>query len=218
MTKVEQYTKDFQEFLEQFQEEDDCRNYIFNLRWSEGYYCPKCNSNQYWMTKQQLIHYSSCGYQLSIAGGTIFPGTRKPVLFWFHIMWWGAAQKTGARAYDLMDLMGFGSYKTARAWFLKLRRAMVRPGRDKLTGLVEMVKDISGSGQMAHELSPIIYMVDSLVKRRLYGTRQGKVSPKHLPHCLHGFAFRFNRKLSTCRGKFFYGLIPHPVDTQPCAI
>ena len=253
------------------------------------------------MTKQRLIHCSSCGYQASITGGTIFHGTRKPLLLWFHIMWWVAAQKTGASAYNLMDFMGFGSYETAWAWLQKLRRAMVRPGRDKLTGIVEVdetyiggmeigkgkkgrgavtktlvvvatecvgkqigrvrfkcipdstsdnligfiednvepgskiitdgwtgykplskldkyvheVKVISGSGQMAHELLPHVHMVDSLVKRWLNGTHQGKVSPKHLPHYLDEFAFRFNRKLSTYRGKLFYRLVQQAVDTPP---
>ena len=301
MTKVEQYPKDFQEFLEQFKGEDDCWNYIFNLRWPEGYSCSKCNSNQYWTTKQRLIYCTSCGYQASITGGTIFHGTRKPLLLWFHIMWWVAAQKTGASACNLMDFMGFGSYETAWAWLHKLRRAMVRPGRDKLTGIVEVdetyiggmeigngnqgrgavtktlvvvatecigkqigrvrfkcipdstsenligfiedivdpgskiitdgwtgykplskldkyvheVRVISGSGQMAHELLPHVHMVDSLVKRWLNGTHQGKVSPKHLLHYLDEFAFRFNRKLSTYRGKLYYRLIQQAVDTQP---
>jgi hypothetical protein len=53
-------------------------------------------------------------------------------------MWWVAAQKTGASAYNLMDFMGFGSYETAWTWLQKLRRAMVRTGRDKLSGDVEV--------------------------------------------------------------------------------
>jgi hypothetical protein len=34
--------------------------------------------------------------------------------------------------------LGFKSYETARAWMHKLRRAMVRPDRDRLTGVVEV--------------------------------------------------------------------------------
>jgi transposase-like protein len=216
-------------------------------------------------------------------------------------MWWVVAQKTGASAYNLMDFMGFGSYETAWIWLQKLRRAMVRLGRDRLTGEVEVdetfiggmesgkgsqgrgaetktlvvvateykgkqigrvrfkcipiasgenligfieeniepgstvitdgwsgysalsnngryrydVKRISGSGQEAHELLPHVHMVDSLVKRWLNGTHQGKVSPKHLSHYLDEFAFRFNRKMSTYRGKLFYRLIQQAIDTLP---
>ena len=59
-------------------------------------------------------------------------------MLWFHIMWWVVAQKTGASANNLMDFMGFGSYETAWSWLHKLRKAMVRHNRDKLTGEVEV--------------------------------------------------------------------------------
>jgi transposase-like protein len=301
MVIVEHYPKDFQEFLNQFKGEEDCWNYIFELRWPNGYTCPRCNGNKYWLTEKKLIHCSSCENQTSITGGTIFQGTRKPLLLWFHIIWWVVAQKTGASAYNLKDFMGFGSYETAWVWLHKLRRAMVRPDRDKLVGSVEVdetyiggkeigkgkqgrgaetktlvvvaaeckgkqigrvrfscisdasgdnllkfieeniepgstiitdgwrgysslsqskkykheAKIISGSGQEAHELLPHVHMVDSLVKRWLNGTHQGNVSPKHLSYYLDEFAFRFNRKLSTYRGKLFYRLMQQAVITPP---
>jgi len=302
MNNNERYPKDFQEFLAQFKSEEDCWNYIFEMRWPNGFICPKCNgSEKTWMTEQKLIHCSSCGHQASITGGTIFHGTRKPLLLWFHIMWWVVAQKTGASANNLMDFMGFGSYETAWSWLHKLRRAMVRRERDRLSGEVEVdetyiggreigtgkqgrgaetktlvvvatecvgkqigrvrfkcipeasgeclsqfieenieigstiitdgwtgysslnksdkykheIKVISGSGKEAHELLPHVHMVDSLVKRWINGTHQGNVSPKHLSYYLDEFAFRFNRKLSTYRGKLFYRLIQQAVDTTP---
>ncbi len=302
MSNNEQYPKDFQEFLAQFKSEEDCWNYVFTIRWPNGFVCPRCSGkDKYWLTEQKLIHCSACGYQASVTGGTIFHGTRKPLMLWFHIMWWVVAQKTGASAYNLMDFMGFGSYETAWTWLHKLRRAMVRPERDKLKGEIEVdetyiggketgkgrqgrgaetktlvivaaecigkqigrvrfrcideasgsqlkefieeyiehgslvitdgwsgynflsesksyryeKKIISGSGQEAHELLPHVHMVDSLVKRWLNGTHQGNVSPKHLPYYLDEFAFRFNRKMSTYRGKLFYRLMQQAVETPP---
>jgi len=76
-------------------------------------------------------------------------------------------------------------------------------------------KIISGSGQKAHELLPHVHMVASLVKRWINGTHQGNVSPKHLQYYLDEFAFRFNRKMSTYRGKLFYRLIQQAVTTSP---
>jgi transposase-like protein len=206
----------------------------------------------------------------------------------------------------MKDFMGFGSYETVWTWLHKLRRAMVRSGRDMLSGVVEVdetylggnesgsgkqgrgaktktlvivatecigkqigrvrfrciesaeaenlilfihdnvaqgstvvtdgwsgykplslkkegqaggyiheVKTISGSGNQAHELLPHVHLVDSLIKRWLMGTHQGKVSPKHLPYYLVEFASRFNRKLSTFRGKLFYRLIQQALETEP---
>ena len=301
MVTQERYPKNFQEFLFQFKTEDDCWNYLFQMRWPDGFNCPKCKGNKYWVTEKKLIHCISCEHQISITAGTIFHGTRKPLLLWFHIIWWVVAQKTGTSAYNLKDFMGFGSYETAWAWLHKLRRAMVRPNRDKLSGEIEVdetyiggketgkgkqgrgadtktlvvvaaeckgkqigrvrfkiisessaeelmsfikeniapgskiitdgwsgysslsqskkykheIKIISGSGKEAHELLPHVHMIDSLVKRWINGTHQGKVSPKHLSYYLDEFAFRFNRKLSTYRGKLFYRLIQQSVATSP---
>jgi len=149
MSNDEHYPKDFQEFLIQFKSEEDCWNYIFEMRWPNGYVCQKCNhSSKYWLTEQKLIHCSSCGYQASVTVGTIFHGTRKPLLLWFHIMWWVVAQKTGASAYNLMDFMGFGSYEIAWSWLQKLRRAMVRPERDKLSGEIEVDETYIGGKEI----------------------------------------------------------------------
>ena len=74
---------------------------------------------------------------------------------------------------------------------------------------------ISGSRQDAHELLPHVHMVNSLVKRWINGTHQGNISSKHLLYYLDEFVFRFNRKMSTYRGKLFYRLIQQALVTAP---
>jgi len=113
MNIEEKYPKDFQEFLSQFPDDKACWQYLIDIRWSDGYVCPHCKSNKYWLTAKHKIHCSICEKEFSITSGTIFEGTNKPLLLWFHIMWWVVAQKTGASANNLMDFMGFGSYRTA---------------------------------------------------------------------------------------------------------
>jgi hypothetical protein len=78
-----------------------------------------------------------------------------------------------------------------------------------------IAKIISGSGQQAHELLPHVHMVDSLLKRWINGTHQGNISPKHLEYYLDEFAFRFNRKLSTYRGKLFFRLMQQATSIVP---
>jgi transposase-like protein/DNA-directed RNA polymerase subunit RPC12/RpoP len=301
MNTVEKYPKHFQEFLSQFPDEISCWQYLIDIRWPNGYICSQCGSDNYWLTSKHKNHCASCETEFSITSGTIFQDTKKPLLLWFHIMWWIVAQKTGASANNLMDFMGFGSYETAWQWLHKLRRAMIRPGREKLSGIVEvdetyiggdeigtgkqgrgaeekslvvvasecigkkigrvrfkiipdaskdsllpfieeniehqstiitdgwagytslsqtknythLVKVIAGSGKQAHELLPHVHMVDSLLKRWINGTHQGKITPKYLEYYLDEFAFRFNRKLSTHRGKLFYRLMQQAVTTLP---
>ena len=72
----------------------------------------------------------------------------KPLLLWFHIIWWVVAQKTGVSASNMMDFMGFGSYETAWSWLQKLRHAMVRTDRDKLSGIVEVDEAYIGGVEM----------------------------------------------------------------------
>ena len=85
-----------------------------------------------------LLQCSSCDYQSSVTAGTIFQDTRKPLTLWFRAVWWVTSQKNGASAMGLQRVLGLKSYKTAWTWLHKLRRAMVRPDRDRLTGRVEV--------------------------------------------------------------------------------
>jgi len=90
------------------------------------------------------MHCRECGHQASITAGTIFHGTRSSLRVWFQAMWWVTAQKNGASALGLQRILGLGSYETAWAWLHKLRRAMVRPGRDHLSGDVEVDETFVG--------------------------------------------------------------------------
>lgn len=81
---------------------------------------------------------AACGRQTSVTAGTIFQDTRLPLTTWFRAMWWVTSQKTGVSALGVQQILGLGSYQTAWAWLHKLRRAMVRPGRDRLAGCVEV--------------------------------------------------------------------------------
>jgi hypothetical protein len=80
----------------------------------------------------------------SVTAGTIFQDTRKPLTLWFRAMWAVTSQKNGASAIGLQRVLGLGSYKTAWTWLHKLRRAMVRPGRDRLSGCVEVNETFDG--------------------------------------------------------------------------
>ena len=81
---------------------------------------------------------TACQRQTSVTAGTIFEGTRKPLRVWFQAAWYLTSQKFGGNALGLQRVLGFGSYQTAWSWLHKMRRAMVRPGRDLLSGRVEV--------------------------------------------------------------------------------
>jgi len=88
-----------------------------------------------------------CGHQVSATAGTIFEGTRISLQTWFSAMWFVTSQKDGASALGLKRVLGLGSYQTAWAWLHKLRRAMVRPGRDRLSGRIEVDETYVGGSE-----------------------------------------------------------------------
>lgn len=141
---MEEYPRNLREFDAQFATEQACRDYLFRLRWPEGFRCPRCGGDRYWPVRSVLLECGKCGRQTSVTAGTIFQDTRKPLADWFRAMYWVTTQKNGASALGLQRVLGLGSYKTAWTWLHKLRRAMVRPGRDRLTGRVEVDETYTG--------------------------------------------------------------------------
>jgi transposase-like protein len=216
-------------------------------------------------------------------------------------MWFMMAQKTGVSAKNLKDSLGFGSYQTIWGWLHKFRSVMVRPGRDRLQGSVEVDETYIGgesegkrgrgagkkvlvavavegenkklgrvrlrciSDASAESLIPFVsenvepgskvvtdgwkaysslasvgyahiprprvkaketgeellchvHLVVTLLKRWLRGTHQGAVGNEHLQDYLNEYAFRFNRRLSTYRGKLFHRLMQQAISTRPPSI
>lgn len=132
------YPKDLLEFRDQFHSEAACRDYLIRLRWPEGWSCPKCGCQQFWTMKRGVLCCKSCERHVSVTAGTLFADTHKPLRLWFEAMRHVTNQKYGASALGMQRILGFGSYRTAWNWLHKLRRAMVRPGRDRLGGTVEV--------------------------------------------------------------------------------
>lgn len=135
---MEDYPRNLSELEVRFSSEAACREYLFQLRWPDGFRCPRCGGAKSWPLRSVLLECGNCGHQTSVTAGTIFQDTRKPLALWFRMMWWVTSQKNGASALGLQRALGLGSYKTAWTWLHKLRRAMVRAGRDRLSGSVEV--------------------------------------------------------------------------------
>ena len=144
---MESYPLDLVEFERQFCSEDACLEYLRQIRWRDGFLCPGCGGTRSWRVGKGLEECSSCGRQTSVTAGTIFQDTKKPLFVWFRAMWQLTSQKYGANALGLQRVLGFGSYRTAWAWLHKLRRAMVRPGRDRIGGTVEADETFVGAAK-----------------------------------------------------------------------
>ena len=135
---MQEYPQTILEFRERFATEQACKDYLAALRWPDGFVCPQCEQKQAWEMQRGLYWCRNCDYQASVTAGTLFHDSHKPLRLWFEAMWYVTNQKSGVSALGLQRVLGLGSYHTAWNWLHKLRRAMVRPGRDRLTGVVEV--------------------------------------------------------------------------------
>ena len=135
---MEDYPRALQELAARFSTEQACREYLFSLRWPKGFVCPACGAGSAWPTNRGLWLCRACRYQASVTAGTIFQDTHKPLTLWFRAIGYVTTQKNGVSALGMQRVLGLGSYRTAWSILHKLRRAMVRPGRDRLDGLVEV--------------------------------------------------------------------------------
>ena len=132
------YPQTVLEFNDRFHDEAACRAYLESFRWPNGPCCPRCPQAKVWKMKAPFYRCAACGHDFTVTAGTLFADTHLPLRLWFQAMWYVVNQKNGASALGVQRVLGFGSYRTAWNWLHKLRRAMVRPGRDGLSGTVEM--------------------------------------------------------------------------------
>lgn len=134
----EDYPRTLLELERRFSSEEGCIEYLAALRWAAGWACPRCAGTDAWSIRRARWLCERCRYEMSVTAGTIFQDSHLPLTIWFRAMWQITSQKNGISALGLQRVLGLGSYKTAWAMLHKLRRAMVRPGREQLAGVVEV--------------------------------------------------------------------------------
>lgn len=188
---MEDYPRTVLELEDRFSSEEACREYLMQLRWPEGFVCPRCQNRGGWPATRGRMICSACRYQASATAGTIFQATHKPLRMWFRAIWYVTSQKNGASAMSVQRLLGLGSYSTAWTWLHKLRRAMVRPGRDRLQGTAEVDETYWGSeeegviGRLTEDKALIIVAAEE------DGKGIGRIRLRHIPDVtktsLHGF-------------------------------
>ena len=138
------YPENLVELMDMFPNEESCLEYLSIIRWPNGYQCSRCHAKNTLKIGRGLYRCKACKYENSVISGTLFQDSHKPLRLWFQAVWYIINQKNGVSALGLQKALGLGSYHTAWEWLHKLRRAMVRPGRDKLSGVVEVNETLIG--------------------------------------------------------------------------
>src|SRR5690242_14961439 len=166
------YPRTFQELQEWFPDDQACLQYLAKLRWPDGFVCPPCSAMRAWQTAKARWMCAACGRQTSVTAGTIFHRIRTPLSTWFAAIWFLTSQKNGMSALGLQRVLGFDTYETAWAWLQKLRRAMVRPDRELLSGVVELDEVFVGNESRGRaggvkDNTAVMVAVESLPSRKL---------------------------------------------------
>jgi len=134
---IEDFPKSEIEFDKRFATERACYDYLFKIKWSDGFVCSECGYQSYWISSKHIYICTRCERQFSLTADTIMHDTKKPITYWFRAMWWFTTRKSGVNAVNLQDLLGC-SYVTAWSWLQKLRQCTIRKDREKLSGKVEV--------------------------------------------------------------------------------
>lgn len=128
------------EFQKEFPDDEACVRHIVEQRWPDGFTCSQCGHNEAWyLSKRHLYDCKNCRFQTSVIAGTIFHGTRTPLVKWYWMIYHMAMDKVGVSISEMQRLLDIKQYRTAWLMAHKIRKAMSdRDAQYSLAGLVEM--------------------------------------------------------------------------------
>ncbi|BBI34210.1 transposase [Cohnella abietis] len=118
-------------FMEQFPDEQACRDYLFQVRWPRGFICTKCGENQYTLIlTRHLYECSNCRTQISITANTVMHRTKLPLSYWLLTFYWVASgeQCSARKIAKTLQVQ----YRTALRLLDQVRYAMFRAEYDAL--------------------------------------------------------------------------------------
>lgn len=141
---MEDYPKTMIEFERRFATEEACQEYLYQIRWPQGFVCPCCGHRKFWSSQIERYRCRNCEHRTSVKAGTLFQDSRIPLRVWFRAIWQVVGQKHGISALGLKRVLGLKSYQTTWLMMHKLRKAMVRPGRERLEGSVQVDETYMG--------------------------------------------------------------------------
>ncbi len=187
------YPRSAGELRSWFGTDADCLDYLEWLRWPAGFVCPDCGHRGGWRVADGRYKCPGCGARTSVTAGTLFDRRRTPLTVWFEACWLFASGKDGMSALSLQRSLEIGSYVTAWAMLHRLRSVLTRPGRDRLSGTVEVDETYIGGeepglrGGRAKGKKVLVAVAVELHEPRGFGRARMQVIPDASALTLGGF-------------------------------
>ena len=186
------FPKNIFEFNQWFPDEEACIKFLIASRWPDGFVCPQCGGKEYyWMEARKLLQCRNCKHQASVTAGTVMHRTKMPLTTWFQAAYLVTTHTPGMSALQFQRQVGLTTYETAFAMLHKLRAAMVRSGRDRLSGEVEVDETFIGGpepGKAGRGAGGKVIVAGAVDLR---GRSANRIRLKVIPNCsgemLYGF-------------------------------
>ena len=166
------------EFQNEFSTEEACVKHLREMRWPDGFRCPRCGHNEAWLIRtRNVLDCKSCRTKTSLTAGTIFHKSRTPLVKWYWLIYHMAMDKVGVSISEMQRVLEIRDYKTAWLMAHKVRKAMAdRDAGYSLAGLVEMDDSFFGpkghkTGRGSERKSTVLCAVS------LYQDRNGQERP-----------------------------------------
>jgi transposase-like protein len=123
------------QFFKQFPDDETCLNHLFEVRFGQGFECPKCERASKWFRIKAERAYSCqfCGHHLHPTVGTPFEQTRTPLQLWFYAVYLFTTTRHGVPAKELQRQLGV-TYKTAWRMGHEIRKHMADVDGEALIG------------------------------------------------------------------------------------
>jgi len=178
---AEDYPQTMLDLERRFADEASCRTYLAEMRWPDGFVCPDCQARRSITTGRGRLRCTACRREVTVTSGTVLQDSKLPLRLWVRAIWHVTNQKNGVSALGLQRALGLGSYKTAWTVLHKLRTAMVRLGRERLTGEVEVDETFVGGVRRGARGRGAAGKVLVLMAVEVRGTKIGRARLRIIP-------------------------------------
>lgn len=169
------------QFFRQFPDDETCLTHLFNVRFGQGFECPKCErpSNWYRIKAERAYSCQWCGHHLHPTVGTPFAKTRTPLQLWFYAIFLFTTTRHGVSGKELQRQLGV-TYKTAYRMGDEIRKHMARVDGEAPVGGIGHIVEIDesfiggrskGRGHYRKNKTMVLGMLE----------RDGKVMTKIIP-------------------------------------
>ena len=131
------------EFAERFKTDSNCKEYLGNIKWKDGYSCRKCGNYSYQVRNNFSRTCNKCSDTESPTANTIFHRVRFGVRTAFFICFEMATTTKSLSATQMGVRYGI-TEKTARLFMLKIREAMSSSQNHPMEGNVHVDEFVLG--------------------------------------------------------------------------